>query len=101
MQGKIIFNRPSLCECVISINKKVSKIKGEEIFLPYGEYEINVGISNDEYLENSKVYESITWAYKEPQKVTIDYTPTKIEIKRKMHLFHPISCKADIIKIFE
>lgn len=98
--GKIIFKTPLICECCIRIDGKYKKLnpfkKTQTMEVPYGKHSINVGISYDQTPESSKVHSAITWAWENDKKIEINEKDIIIELKRKWHLFKPVTAEAKI-----
>lgn len=68
--------------------------------LSAGKHMINVGISYDEMPESSRVYNADTWAWKSDKAIEIGENDLLISIKRKWHLFKPVTAEAEIMKIY-
>ena len=66
--------------------------------LSAGKHMINVGISYDEMPESSRVYNADTWAWESDKAIEIGENALLISIKRKWHLFRPVTVEAEIIK---
>lgn len=100
MTGKIIIDKPALCNCVIDIDGDITKIDKKEYELPYGTYKINVGITYEDLAEKGKEKKTVTtWAWKSPHSVNMDGVTTKIKIVRKVHIVTPLTAEATITRL--
>ena len=100
LTGKIIIKHPFICECCIKIDGRYKILnpfkKTQTIKLSYGEHYINVGINYDEWPESSKVHSATVWAWENDKKIELNEENIIIEIKRKWHLFKPVTLEANI-----
>ena len=68
--------------------------------LSAGKHMINVGIGYDEMPESSRVYSADTWAWESDKAIEIGENALLISIKRKWHLFRPVTVEAEIMETF-
>ena len=66
--------------------------------LSAGKHMINVGIGYDEMPESSRVYSAATWAWESDEAIEIGENDSLISMKRRRHLFRPVTVEAEIIK---
>ena len=66
--------------------------------LSAGKHMLNVGLGYDEMPESSRVYSADTWAWESDKAIEIGENALLISIKRKWHLFRPVTVEAEIIK---
>lgn len=102
IKGKIVLKTPFICECCIRIDGVYKTLnafkKTQMVELSAGKHMINVGISYDEMPESSRVYSADTWAWESDKAIEIGENALHISIKRKWHLFRPVTVEAEIIK---
>ncbi len=101
IKGKIVLKTPFICECCIRsdrVYKTLNSFKNTMVELSAGKHMINVGIGYDEMPESSRVYSADTWAWESDKAIEIGENALLISIKRKWHLFRPVTVEAEIIK---
>lgn len=100
LTGRIVLKTPFICECCIKIDEMCKTLnpfkKNQMIELSYGKHSINVGINYDEMPESSKVHSANTWAWENDKIIEINEKDIIIEVKRKWHLFKPVTTEAKI-----